>query len=148
MSKRFVSEFLNLLENQRGFLKDLDSLTNEQLNFIPKGSKNSIGILLNHITGAEKFLLHQIVFGIEIDRDRDKEFEHVNRSLDKLKQEYLSTAEKTKELLTSKLEDGQLYEERKTRTSTRTVLWVLLHSLEHNNYHIGQIYLLLAMVKN
>lgn len=147
MSKRFVSEFFSLLENQRSFLKELENLTNDQLNFIPKGSKNSIGILIDHMTGAEKSLVHQTLFGLDINRNRDKEFEQKNRSFDKLKKNYLETASRTNDLLASRLEDEQLYDERERQEKKRTVLWSLLHFLEHNNYHIGQIYLLLAIVK-
>ena len=141
-----VNELLATLESQRSFLKDLD-LPSDQLNFVPNGSKNSIGILLEHITGAEKSLIQQMVFGIEINRDREKEFESKTRSLEELKKEYLASAEITKSLLSTKLEDDQLFDERERRGNQKTVFWAIVHAIEHNNYHIGQIYLLLALLK-
>ncbi len=148
MTKKIINELMVLLDNQRSFIKDVEGLTPEQLNWIPKGSKNSIGKLLDHITGAERMLIHQMIFGIKINRDRDKEFEDRNRSINELIQNYNETSQETKRLLDSKLEDEDLLEERMRRDTKRTVLWALTHAIEHNNYHIGQIYLLLAMVKS
>ena len=146
MTKQIVNELLDLLESQRNFVTNVEKLTDDQLNWIPKGSKNSIGILLDHISGAEKMLIHKLIFGIEITRDRDQEFEQKKRSLKPLLDSYQETANQTKQLLSTKLEDENLLDERMARGTKRTVLWALAHALDHNNYHIGQINLLLAIV--
>ena len=146
MTKQIVNELSGLLESQRSFVTNVEKLTDEQLNWIPKGSKNSIGILLDHITGAEKMLIHKLIFGIEISRDRDKEFENRNRTVKDLLTKYQEMASDTKQLLSTKLEDENLLDTRNARGTERTVLWALGHALDHNNYHIGQINLLLAIV--
>lgn len=147
MSNKIITEISNLLEDQRSFIKNVEALNDKQLNWIPKGSKNSIGILLDHLIGSEKSLLHQTLFNIEINRDRNKEFEQKSRSLKELISSYKTMSQESKRLLTTKLTDENLFDERIRGDKKRTVLWVLEHVLEHNNYHIGQIYLLLAMVK-
>lgn len=147
MDTGIVTEILDLLEKQRAFIKNVESLKDDQLNWIPKGSKNSIGILIEHMTGAERGIIHQMIFGLDIDRDRDKEFEHRTRSVKDLVKSYIDTAQVTTNLLSTKLTDTNLLESRTRRGEEKTVFWALGHLLEHNNYHIGQINLLLAMVK-
>lgn len=147
MSNSIVSEITSLLENQRSIIEKISGLSDEQINWVPKGSKNSIGILLDHLTGAERGLIHQMIFGIEVHRDRDKEFESKTRSVKELVKNYQETAEESQKLLTKKLSDENLLEERMRRDTKRTVLWALVHVLEHNNYHIGQINLILAMLE-
>lgn len=146
MTNTIVSEILTVLENQRSFIQNLEKLNDEQINWIPNGSKNSIGILMDHLIGAEKSLIHQTIFGIEITRNRDKEFEQKARSIKDLLKIYDSTSHESKSLLSSKLSDKDLLEERTRRGSKNTVLWYLLHTVEHNNYHIGQINLIIAML--
>lgn len=148
MTKQIVNELMGLLDNQRGFINDVGNLSTEQVNWIPKGSKNSIGKLLDHLIGAESMLIHQMIFGIKIDRDRDKEFGDGTRSLKDLIQKYNVLSQETKRLVETKLEDENLLEERMRRDTKRTVLWALTHAIEHNYYHIGQIYLLKAMVES
>ena len=146
MVKKIVNEFIALLDNQRSFLKNVESLKDDQINWIPNGSKNSIGILLEHLTGAEKMLIHQMIFGITIQRDRDKEFEKRARNILDLINEYQKTANETKKLLSSMLNDEQLLELKERRGEKKTIFWALSHTLEHNYYHIGQINLLIALI--
>lgn len=146
MTKLFVTELIETLENQRVFAKEVENLSSEQFNFIPKGSKNSIGKLLEHMTGVEKMLIHKVIFGSDVTRDRDKEFGDRVRSVAELLKEYTLVAQESKRLLET-LDDEKLSEERMLRETKRTVLNALTRAIAHNNYHIGQIYLLLAMVK-
>ena len=146
MTKKILSELTALLESQRSFIKNVEKLSSEQLNWVPKGSKNSVGILLDHLIGSESMLIHQMVFGIEINRNRDKEFESRDRSLKDLIIRYEETVQKTKNLLESKLEDENLFEERMRRDTKHTVFWAITHAIEHNYYHIGQINLLVALL--
>lgn len=147
MAKGIVTEIIDLLELQRSFIKNVESLNDDQLNWIPKGSKNSIGILIEHMTGAERSLVQQMIFGLDITRDRDKEFENRKRSVRELVKSYTETAQITKNLLSSKLTDDKLLEVRTRNGVKKTIFWALGHLLEHNNYHIGQVNLMLAMIK-
>ena len=147
MAKKIINVFIALLENLRSFIENVESLTDDQINWIPNGSKNSIGILLEHLIGSEKMWIQQIIFGTDIKRIRDKEFEKRKRSIQDLLKEYSINAKSTKNLLSTKLEDENLFENReRTKGEKITVFWALSHVLEHNYYHIGQINLLIALV--
>ena len=151
MSNFIVSEILSILESQRSFIDNVKTLTNEQLNWTPSKSehskRNTVGILLEHITGAEKFLVHRGVFGKEIKRNRDEEFNQDKvRNKEEIISNYKKVAMDTAELLKT-LKDDTLTEERKVRTHTKSVSWILLHAIEHNYYHIGQINYLIALMK-
>ena len=38
MAKKIINEFIALLENQRSFIENVESLTDDQINWIPNGS--------------------------------------------------------------------------------------------------------------
>ena len=102
---------------------------------------------MEHLIGSEKMWIQQIIFGTDIKRIRDKEFEKRKRSIQDLLKEYSINAKSTKNLLSTKLEDENLFENReRTKGEKITVFWALSHVLEHNYYHIGQINLLIALV--
>lgn len=47
-----ITEILDLLEKQCSFISNVESLKDNQLNWILKRSKNSIGMLIEHFNGA------------------------------------------------------------------------------------------------
>lgn len=152
MSTFTINEILSILETQRSFIDSIKPLSDEQINWSPSKSevskRNTIGILLEHLTGAEKFLVHQVIFGMNVNRNRDAEFSHDKvRNKTDLVLNYEETAKKTTELLKS-INDDTLKEMRSARGNERSVLWALLHVMEHNYYHIGQINYILAVMKN
>lgn len=152
MANFTVKEIVSIIERQRSFIDSIKGLTDEKINWSPSVSEysknNTIGIILEHITGAERFLIHQVIFSLEVNRNRTEEFNQKKiRKKDELVQKYESTAQKSKELLVT-LTDERLQEIKKIRKHEKSVLWALLHIIEHNNYHIGQINYILAMIKN
>ena len=147
-----VKELISILERQRSFISSIKVLTDDQINWSPSTSefsgRNTIGIMLEHITGAESFLIHHVVFGLEVNRNRDEEFnqERIRKKID-LILNYEATARKSAEMLAT-LNDEGLREIKRIRQHKKSVLWALLHVIEHNYYHIGQINYVLALQKN
>ncbi|MFW9928845.1 MAG: DinB family protein [Candidatus Thorarchaeota archaeon] len=148
MENETVSGIYEVIESQRKHIKDiLSTLTNDAVNWNPQAGKNSIANLIEHITGAEAFWIQEVIMGQDINRVRDKEFEYRYRSKKELRTAYEYLVKSTKDILLSKLTDSVLHEKRKARTREITVLQVLLHVVEHNYYHIGQINYIKGLLK-
>ena len=54
--------------------KALDALPEEALDWVPVLGMNSASVLITHLTGAERFLIGDVVMGEPSNRDRDAEF--------------------------------------------------------------------------
>lgn len=149
MSNSLTLIILQMLDEQRSFIAKIKDLTDEEFNWSPLPDKNSIGNLLDHLIGSERYHIHQCIFSIEISRVRENEFIKKNRSKQELLNNYEKMAARTRELLKSNLQDDQfLYPSFGERSPEKTVFWRLIHVIEHNYYHIGQINLLFGIKKN
>ena len=148
MSNTLTISILDMLDAQRSFITKIEELSEEEINWSPLPDKNSIGNLLDHLIGSERFHVHEKIFGIEINRIREKEFEKKSRSKKSLLASYQEMATKTRELLKTKLEDERFLEPSLGDDKTKTVFWRLTHVIEHNYYHIGQINLLIGLRKS
>jgi uncharacterized damage-inducible protein DinB len=147
MTRTIVNQINELLDNQRIFIKNVENLTEDQINWSPKSDGNSIGIIIDHLIGSEKMLIKKVIFEMNVLRNREKEFEKSPRSKNLLIKSYYDNSNDTRELLSTRLTDSNLLEERMKGDTKKTVLWALLHLLEHSNYHIGQIYLILGLLR-
>lgn len=148
MSSSSISTILSVLENQRAHVKKiLDELTNDACNWNPQTDRNSIAVLIEHITGSEAYWIQEVIIGQNVNRIRDKEFEYRYRSKKELRTAYDYMAKSTKDILTNRLTKNNLTEEREVRDGKKTVLWILLHMIEHNYYHIGQMNYLAGLLK-
>jgi uncharacterized damage-inducible protein DinB len=102
---------------------------------------NSIGVMVFHLTGAERFLVGEVITGDNSNRDRDAEFKvqgmEMNALLKRLadNRDYISGV--LAELTLADLESRRMF--RKQREVT--VGWVLGHALKHTATHMGQIQL-------
>ena len=152
MSNSICNEVLSILESQRSFLKNIKTLSDSDLNWTPFenefSNNNTIGIMLEHITGAESFWIHQVIGGINVNRHRDDEFKKDRtREIQVLGKNYEEMAKMSSEIILG-LSDEQLMDIKSVRDTEKSVLWILLHMVEHNYYHIGQINYVLALLKN
>jgi uncharacterized damage-inducible protein DinB len=119
-----------------------DGLLPEALDWSPGGEMNSIGVLVFHLTGAERFWVGDVACQEPSDRDRAAEFRTHGVEAAVLKQRM---AEATT-YLQKALETLTLADLEAVRTSPRdgrtfTVAWALLHALEHTAMHAGHIQL-------
>lgn len=139
MSNSIVNSILEMIEEQRmNIRKIFVELSDDEINWCPQTKRNSIANLIEHATGAEAWWVQEAIMDIDVKRVREKEFEYRYRSKKELATSYEYAAKATKEIL-SKLNDEELFKEKNVRETKRTILWILLHVLEHTNYHIGQI---------
>ena len=81
MSPSVLDTILSVLEEQRTHVrKILNELTNDACNWNPQVDRNSIAVLVEHLTGAEAYWIQEVIMGQKINRVRDQEFEYRYRS--------------------------------------------------------------------
>ena len=104
---------------------------------------NSIGNLLIHLDGSTRKWILNVVAGRNLPRDRDAEFA-VRGPIEKavlLARLGATMAEVDRVLAT--LDEATLLEQRQLEQDEKvTVLWAVLHALEHFAMHTGQIILI------
>jgi len=141
----FFEELLNRFRELHAGLADrVTELPQEVLDWNPGPEMNSIGILVAHIAGAERYLIGDVVLEDPSHRDRPAEFltkglsgPELSRRL-KASEDYMMRA----------FETLALDDLGKTRRFPRDgrqvkVSWSLLHALEHTANHVGHIELIL-----
>ena len=125
-------------QDMRELVKGLDSAG---LNWTPGPETNSIAVLVTHSLGAEHSLL-TTALGDPIDRDRESEFQARADSEGDLIQ-MIDRLDGNMPGLIDRLTAEDLDAER-TRPNdrlgrARQGIWWVLHAVEHNREHIGQM---------
>ena len=139
----FFKEYLNILQTcHADILKALDGLPPAALDWILGPDMNSISVLVFHLTGAERYWIGDVAAQDPTVRDRDAEFKVDEVSVDVLKKRLTDNMEYER----AALEKLTIQDLETTRVSPRdgrefTVAWALLHALEHDTLHLGQIQL-------
>lgn len=134
-------------EIQRRTLSVIDQLTEEDLNWRPNESSNSIANLVVHIQGNVN---ERILNGIHqkgIARNRDEEFDIVLKSKDEL----ISITNNTYKIVTESVQtisDETWLRTQLVREKERTNLDILLQCATHFSEHLGQMMYIAKMVKN
>lgn len=126
----------------------VEPLSDEAINWRHPDLSNTIGILLRHIAGSERFWIVHVAGGREMARDREAEFGRERLSKAPLVADLRAAQREVAEAL-ARLSAGALSQtvEISHRGTTRTVSrhWAVLHSLAHTAYHLGQIQLFKKM---
>ena len=102
-------------------------------------ASNSIGNLMLHLDGSTRMWILRVAGGRQVVRDRDSEFAErgpIPRSA--LLARLRSTLAEVDEVLAT-LTEGTLLERRPSTQGEVTVLWAVLHGVEHFAMHTGQI---------
>ena len=139
----FFQDYLNLLQDCHNHILDaLDGLPPEALDWTPGRDMNSISVLVFHLTGAERYWIGDVAAQDPTDRDRDAEFRVHDVGMDILKGRLANNLEYAR----NALDKFTIQDLEATRVSARdghefTVGWALLHALEHDTLHLGQIQL-------
>jgi hypothetical protein len=142
----------NLLSNkfeeiQRRIILVLDQLCDEEVNWCPNESSNSIANLIVHIRGNINERITKGIHNKEISRNRDEEFEEIYRT----KQELMNITngsfdeiiETTKIMTEETLMKTQL-----VRNKERTNLDMLIQCATHFSEHLGQVLYIGKMIKD
>ena len=140
MNKLF-EDYLDRLDDTHEECKlAIDGLSRDALDWTPSPRMNSIGVLIIHLIGAERYWFGDVVMKEPSGRNRDQEFQ--SHGLDSLE-------------LTRRLDDALAYIQSsldtlshkdltETRISPRdgeefTIGWSMFHVLKHNALHLGHI---------
>lgn len=102
-------------------------------------ASNSIGNLVLHLDGSTRMWILRVAGGRQIVRDRDAEFaERGPMAKSALLARLRSTLAEVDEVLAT-LNETTLLERRPSTQGEVTVLWAVLHGVEHFAMHTGQI---------
>ena len=141
-----ISRYAGYLKKGRQDLIDkVQGMSHEDLHFNENGVLNSTAMLLKHAERAERYLIHHLVAGDPMPQPKIQPFEAGDEKLDELLAALEKSQERTMEILEA-LSDDDLLKEKELRLSsgTRNVTneWGILHTLEHEAQHMGQIIVL------
>jgi uncharacterized damage-inducible protein DinB len=131
-------DILTALHN--GLKQAIAGLPTAALDWVPGPEMNSIAVLVVHTAGAERYWIGDVAGGQPSGRDRPAEFRtealdeaalvaHLDRSL----------AESEQILGKFTLEDLSAVRRSTMHDRECTVMWALLHALEHSANHLGHI---------
>jgi hypothetical protein len=120
--------------------RDLDTLPPQALDWKPGPEMNSISVIIVHLTGAERFLVGDVVMQESSNRDREAEFLIAGMS----KADLIQRINDTEAYLRVAFEKLNLSDLEKERIHPRhgdqvSVSWAILHALEHTATHVGHI---------
>ena len=143
----FYEAFVNQLHELHGEIeRDLDVLPQDALDWKPGPEMNPVSVIIVHLTGAERFLVGDVVMQDSSNRDREAEFRVSGMSKDDLVQR-LKTTEAYIDAALEKLSLADLETKRihPRHGNQVTVAWALLHCLEHAATHVGHIQITVQM---
>lgn len=126
----------------------VDGLTDTEINWRHPHLANTIGILLRHVAGSERYWIIEVVGGRPVQRRRDAEF--AGERLEKkplVENLRAAQAEVTRILEPLAARDLTAEVQQMFRDVPRMVTksWAILHSIQHTAYHLGQIQLFRKM---
>ncbi|HVM73078.1 MAG TPA: DUF664 domain-containing protein, partial [Anaerolineales bacterium] len=134
-----LNSLQELHDDIRAALKDLPQ---EALDWMPGLEINSLGVLVVHLTGAERYWIGDVIAGAASGRDREAEFRTKGAS----QRELLERLDANEVFFRTALEPLALPDLEQPRISPRngctvTVAWALCHVLKHTALHLGHIQL-------
>ena len=139
-----MEECANILDGIKDEILDtIRGLDEPALNWTPLSAEitNSVYSLVVHICGSEAQMIHHLVGGLQINRDRDAEFRSSGKSVVELEVVMKNASKTTREVLES-LNPEQLTEERDSGLwGMFTVRRAILRQIHHQALHLGQVQL-------
>ncbi len=146
MEKYFEALLDRLDELHRSVQETLDELPPEAVDWIPAPEMNSLGVLVTHMTGSERYWIGDVVLGDLSFRNRSAEFRLQGVDAAALKKRLADVAAYEKSAF-EQLHITELGQDRLAPSDGRTctVAWALSHALEHTGIHVGHIQILKQM---
>jgi uncharacterized damage-inducible protein DinB len=146
-----VRPFVQILERLHDDIFEIVApLTDREMNWAHPQLSNSIGILLRHTAGSERYWIAEVVGGRSMSRNRDAEFGREHLGTEQVVADLRAAYGEVRAVVES-LSSSDLTREIEIpfRNERRTVpaSWALLHSLAHTSYHLGQIQLYRKMAE-
>ena len=138
---RALEDYLDRLNGLHADISHaIEGLPQAALDWVLDDDMNSLGVLVVHLTGAERYWIGDVAAGDPSGRDRAAEFEASGMDEATLKQRLATVSAYVRGVL----EQLTLPELEAVRTSPRdgrefSVAWCLAHALEHMAIHLGHI---------
>ncbi len=138
-----INTYIELFKSAHQQMRDIIvDMSEDELIWCPiEGETNSASVLMIHVLGAERFRIHQIAGGIDVNRDRESEFVPSSVTLDNLL-DYLkevdADTQKVFESLSSSALD-KIVPAVRSYEKDEPVRWHVLHTVEHFGIHIGHL---------
>ncbi len=147
-----IAPHLKVLEElRREVTATVTPLNDDHINRRVPGLQNTVGILLRHMAGSERYWIGEVVGGVPSQRNRDTEFGGERLEKAALLAELDRTAAVTREVL-ARLRTADLLGEvdvqRSRGTGKETRAFALLHATQHLAYHLGQLRYLAKLSQN
>lgn len=138
-----VAPHLHILEDlHRQVAETVALLGDDDINRTVPGLGNTVGILLRHIAGSERYWISEIVGGRPAHRNRDSEFGHERLQKGALLAELDRVRALTREVL-GRLDAADMLQEVEVQRTRGVVkeskALALLHATQHLAYHLGQL---------
>ncbi len=135
-------------------LELLENASEEDFAFVPPGFNNPASVIARHLAGAENFWIGQVAGGHDVHRDRNSEFSKPGWSRAWVL-EALSKSRDLSERVFKEMDPAKLDEEVSATLAFKpphapehlTRRWAILHALEHEAYHLGQLSILLRATR-
>ncbi|RMF93332.1 MAG: DinB family protein, partial [Nitrospinota bacterium] len=124
----------------------IEGLNDAQINWAPKQGYNSIGVIIKHMLGAEKFWIGEKIGGTPVHRDRDDEFRGPI-SLAELRQRRDEVSRMTTQAL-EKVGEEDFQRKIATARGEKPLEEYLLWVIGHMSQHQGQVYLMKKLVED
>lgn len=138
---KFYEDYVDRLKDlHQDCQRVVDGLPQEALDWKPSPDMNSIGVLVVHIIGAERYWVGDVVLDEPSGRQRDQEFATSGLNPSELSQRLDDALDYIEHSLGS-LTLTALTEERASPRDGEivTVGWSLLHVLKHTGLHLGHM---------
>ena len=137
----FFKAYDGLLQIQhKSVTEAIGDLTVQALDWVPGPGMNSLGALVVHLTGAQRYMIGDMVGQDPLGEARLNEFEVQGldaAELQKRLDQTLAHSQGVLSQLTLEDLDQMRYSPRGKRNYS--VAWTLAHALEHNSLHLGHI---------
>lgn len=132
----FRADFLPKLE------RCIESLTEDDVWWRANDASNSIGNLILHLDGSTRMWIVGVAGGHPTTRDRAAEFAEQGPIAKRVLMDRLRATLAEADAALAGLDPEALLETRTSSGEQVTVLWAILHAVEHFSMHTGQIILL------
>ena len=132
-------DFLNCLESYHDDIKlTIEGLPQSALDWIPESDMNSLGIIVAHVAGSERYMIGDIVAKEPSGRDRDAEFRTQGISVAALHERLDGNLAYIRQVLESfSLEDLDTQCVSPRDDLTHTARWYMFRVLGHAAIHLG-----------
>jgi len=138
MNKIFLDYLDCLTALHDGLKRAIEGLPQDALDWVPGSDMNSLGVLIVHVTGSQRYWTGDIVAQESSGRDRDAEFRARNVEADELAERLDNSLVYVRSVLERiALEDLGASRVAPQFDREVTAGWALFHVLEHTALHLG-----------